>query len=549
MKKIVKTSAAAALFGFFCIGAASCASGGNDHGAIDFDFWHNFGGTYSTMLKETIIEPYWRDHNVNVEPTPESGYPNLQKKINYTLADGSYPNMATGYPDHFAGYIASEALVPLDDYIKAYDEEHANDEGYIPLLKDFYSEYMEENVQFDKAGHIYGIPFNKSTEVLGYNGVFMDYMATYKDGIYKDYHYTGPKFPKTWEDWEDFGPKAREVQLSLCGKYLLGKLKDDNVGYDFIVADEKPDDVSTILLDFSKVDPKQSTVLSWDSADNMFITIVRQWGSKYTSSEFKTVGGNETRKGYVEFQTGELSDPTSNLSKTCDALNYFAKLFQDNCVFALPTFFDGESYASGPFAGNQVLFTICSSGGLSYNINGKQRFRIAPIPYKSDDAKYVISQGANICVFDRKSPNEERFDYKASLKAATEAIFTFATGQYQADWAQSTGYYPASRSATNTKSYQEFIKADKPTTETEDWNAVAFREGSKINADEYMNDELANKWFKFVDPGFDGSSTIRDRVATLVSTVYNDKNSVGNKEVIAGHVNKLVDDYLSKYKH
>ena len=67
------------------------------------------------------------------------------KNINATLNTGDYPNMANGYPDHFAGYAKNDALLDLTALINAYDEAHASVAGYTKLLDDYYPEYMKEN--------------------------------------------------------------------------------------------------------------------------------------------------------------------------------------------------------------------------------------------------------------------------------------------------------------------------------------------------------------------------------------------------------------------
>jgi ABC-type glycerol-3-phosphate transport system substrate-binding protein len=150
---------------------------------------------------------------------------------------------------------------------------------------------------------------------------------------------------------------------------------------------------------------------------------------------------------------------------------------------------------------------ICSSGGLSYNTaNWKHRFRVAPIPYKYADNKTVISQGANICMTNKKNYTN-----------ASKVIKALTSGEFQAAWCLETGYYPCSKSAVATEAYQNFLKE---TTAYPDASAtrIAYREGSKLNSDHYMSE--TEGWVKFVDPAFKGSSILRTTVKGVLESVF-----------------------------
>ena len=173
------------------------------------------------------------------------------------------------------------------------------------------------------------------------------------------------------------------------------------------------------------------------------------------------------------------------------------------------------SYSSGAFAMNAVLFTICSTGGLSYNINANQEFRVAPVPYNTADKKFVISQGANITVFDQGYIGSEAGkSYTAEEMAdmCFESIVKMTTGDNQAKFASLTGYFPASKSATESQVYQDFLKG----TETDPIKR-AYRDGARVNNEQYMASDKG--WTKFVDPGFLGSSEIRSSVGTLITYI------------------------------
>ena len=217
---------------------------------------------------------------------------------------------------------------------------------------------------------------------------------------------------------------------------------------------------------------------------------------------------------------------TANRDATKAAINFFRTIYA-NGTFGLPSDLSATaSYSSDAFLSNQCVFTVCSSGGLSYNIKEGygRKFRVAPIPYNTADKKFVISQGTNLAVFDRGDA--------ATQKKAFEAIVALTTGDLQSEWAVQTGYYPASISATNGTAYQNLIN-NAPKNETE----AAYQESAKVNEENYM--KASEQWTKFVDPGFMGSSIIRNEVGTIMGIVF--KNYVLEQQ---GKAFKTVDEIL-----
>lgn len=483
MHKYAKLTTAA-MFGALIVGAASgCA------GKADITLWTGFGSSYTAAVN-SLVESYKTLSGVTIDNQTQGSYDKLQTNINNSISTASYPNFANGYPDHFAGYIASSIQLELDPYIQAYNKATGKD-----LLSDYFPAYMVENqtLKYDSTGKAYtmGLPFNKSTEVMGYNGYFYDYAITVDKTL---------RVPTAWQDLEELGPKYLAVMDGLYGNVLWGiPTKEDEEKFtDYRVAKvdaPTPDHVQ--ILDFSNVTKEKFRLVCYDSADNMFITIVRLWGGQYTS--YTSEDAKKYKHGWAEFYSGE------NKAKTVAALESF-KHYYDKGWFGLPEHVSDDSYSSTAFKNNQCMFTICSSGGLSYNISST-RFKLAPVPCFNDGEtvrKYVISQGTNLALFDQGTDEQKQ--------KAFDAIVAFTTGEIQAKWAVETGYYPASKSATNNAAYQALLteKQDNPTKR-------AYQESAALNEKEYMDE--AKQWNKFVDPGFAGSSAIRAEVKTIMSIV------------------------------
>lgn len=532
-----------ALFGAIALSAASCG-GGNGGGAGGNDrpkpgdmlFWHNFGGEYTNTMEKTILSPLYKNNSFNVEGDAKGGYEGLLGAIKNTLADQSYPNLATGYPDHFANYAhtgfplsRTGALVNLNKFL---DE----DPEFAGVRDDFYPEYMEENnsISYDESGKglTVGLPFNKSTEVLGYNYIFVEYAKTVDPSL---------KVPTTWDEMKLLGPKFREIQMSLDGKYLTYNQVDRETYNNFAVVASDPGE-SVKYLDFHENNSAQTALMCWDSLENMFITLVRQFGSTYTSYKPEDRTGKADEHGYMEFYSGD-----ENKAKTVEAMQLVKDLFGDHNepktrLFAPASFFGtGASYASDAFKKNKVMFNICSTGGLTHNMDPDVRFESAPIPYKDADHKFVISQGANITIFDRNSyyHPEKYASIDEFQKECFKAIVKMTTGDYQADWAVQSGYYPASKSATNSKIYQDFINGDG--SQDNDLQ-YAIRKSCKLNQDEYMNSSKG--WKKFVDPGFNGSNVIRSKVGLIITDLTTVKSDYTIEQILNSY---YTDNELKMY--
>ena len=480
-----------------------CKLGGNKNSSGVL-FWSSFGGAYTTVLNG-VVAGIKSETGIEIEHASQGSYDEINRNMISAIAVGDYPNIAMGYPDHFATYLSSGILTPLDDYLSEAD------------IADYYAEYMNENYFYDDGGanaqkKIYALPFNKSTELLGYNGVFVDYCATLDPEL--------ANIPTTWGAWEVQGPKYNTIFRGLMGSKVYGVQAAIGKASDFVVL---PGDTSTapegkkLLLDMSKVDPNTSCLMSWDATDNAFITLVRQWGAEYTNlPDSEKTKQAKKRIGQVMFNSAE------NQPKVVDMLKFFNKLNKAG-LFGTPASLGG-SYSSDAFAQAKVMFMICSSGGLSYNTaKWEHRFSVSPIPYKDADKKQVISQGANICMTN-----------KGNYEDAVKVIKALTTGKFQTQWCLETGYYPCSKSALESADYQAFIKEDETLPAEQAYASptrVAYREGSRLNAEEYMG--AGKGWVKFVDPAFKGSSDIRQVVKGVLASVFALAADAADSEYVA----------------
>lgn len=196
--------------------------------SIDVSFWHAMGQSNQAIIQYYIDEFKKVFPNVNITQASQGGYPDLESKTAQAINVGVAPTIVQTYPDHVANYLQAQAVVNLGGYICATDTEVGVD------LTDFVDSYIAENMQFG-SDVIYGLPFNKSTEVFTYNKTRFDQW-----GI------TVPvdRAP-TWDEVADWA----QIAKTQTGKF----------GF------------------------------AYDSSSNLFITLTRQWGGAYTKSSGNTV--------------------------------------------------------------------------------------------------------------------------------------------------------------------------------------------------------------------------------------------------------------------
>ncbi len=123
-------------------------------------FWHAMNGAQEEALTKLTDDFMAANPNIKVELQNQSSYGDLQAKINSTLPSPSdLPTITQAYPGWLWNAAQDEMLVDLKPYMDnetiGWGDQEAIRE---PLL---------EGAQIE--GTQYGIPFNKSTEMLFYN--------------------------------------------------------------------------------------------------------------------------------------------------------------------------------------------------------------------------------------------------------------------------------------------------------------------------------------------------------------------------------------------
>ena len=132
---------------------------------VEITFWHAMNGDQEKSLQGLDDNFQKENPNIKVILQNQSSYPDLQQKITATTASPKdLPTITQAYPDWMLNAVQDNLLVDLGAYI---NNDKLKFDNYDDILPSF-----RESSKID--GKIYGMPFNKSTEVIWYNKTLFD---------------------------------------------------------------------------------------------------------------------------------------------------------------------------------------------------------------------------------------------------------------------------------------------------------------------------------------------------------------------------------------
>ena len=147
---------------------------------VEITFWHAMNGDLEKTLQKLTDKFMEENKNITVTLQNQSSYPELQQKITATTASPKdLPTLTQAYPHWMINAIQDELLVDLKPYI---ENETIGDKNYEDILEGF-------RTASEIDGKIYGMPFNKSTEVIWYNKTLFEEL--------------GLKVPTTFEEFAE----------------------------------------------------------------------------------------------------------------------------------------------------------------------------------------------------------------------------------------------------------------------------------------------------------------------------------------------------------
>ena len=170
-KKLTSLALSAALMTGLMTGCGSTKSASNEEivteitEPVEITFWHAMNGDLEKTLQNLTNKFMESNKNITVTLQNQSSYPDLQQKITATTASPKdLPTLTQAYPHWMVNAVQDELLVDLKPYI---ENETIGDKNYNNILEGF-----RKGSEID--GKVYGMPFNKSTEVIWYNKTLFD---------------------------------------------------------------------------------------------------------------------------------------------------------------------------------------------------------------------------------------------------------------------------------------------------------------------------------------------------------------------------------------
>lgn len=186
-KKFTSLALSAALMTGLMTGCGSTKSASTDQivteitQPVEITFWHAMNGDLEKTLQSLTDKFMKSNPNIKVTLQNQSSYNDLQQKITATTASPKdLPTLTQAYPHWMINAMQDDLLVDLKPYI---ENETIGDKNYNNILEGF-RKGSEIN------GKIYGMPFNKSTEVIWYNKTLFNELGLKVPTTYEEFAQT-----------------------------------------------------------------------------------------------------------------------------------------------------------------------------------------------------------------------------------------------------------------------------------------------------------------------------------------------------------------------
>lgn len=462
-------------------------------GRIKIRFLHNVAKGELTTFMTNAAEEFNDSEEWNpglkyyVDASQESGsYDDLVTNTINNIATDSYCDIFYGYPDSIQKLNKRSIVYNMDQFIE--DEEYGLDEE---TLNDILPNYLEEGRNYPIEG-TYSMPFSKSSEVMYTNANLINFDLSKYDSTING----NGKITKSYLDnltWEELFDR-------FCP------------AFDAYLKDESIDASEKIIKPYNG----KMAIFSYDSDDNFFITLCKQYGYDYTKLDptDKKVGGK------ILFNNENVRDLMLKFN------DYYSKGYLHTGMT-----YGGakKAYTSDLFNNCGTLFTVSSTAGAKNTYN--ENFETIPlhIPHVVDsEGKHhrdVISQGPSVALLDHGS--DER-------GLGAWLFYKFFLKEKSTLWSVGTkaGYLPITQSGYESDEYAERCdKTGKSAGELEYNLAVTYEYVGKINSD------------LFDSPVFDRSGDARTQAGAALAQCLIEKNA--NADTIMAILNACVNAALS----
>ncbi len=437
----------------------------------EISFWaKNDSNNIQKEIYAKAAEDFQRLYpNVTVSIKYYTDYGMIYNDVITNISTNTTPNVCISYPDHIATYMTgSNIVVPLDDLMRDARYGLGGSELKFEGVKkeEMISRFLDEGRIADKQ---YAMPFMRSTEACYVNKTFVEKL--------------GYELPEvlTW----DFLWEVSEAAMA-----------------------KNPD--GTFALN------RQNTMIPciYKSTDNMMISMLKQSGGGYSTSDAEIKIFNNTTKELlyrIADHAGTRAFSTFKISSYPG--NYFNA---GQCVFAI------DSTAGATWIGTDApLIDIPEDQLVDFETV------VRPIPQIDAENPQMISQGPSICIFNKENTQE--------VIASWLFVQYLLTNDVQIEYSKTEGYVPVTKKAQESSEYKDYLSRSGEDNDT--YYSV------KIDAAKLLLDNLDNT---FVTPVFSGSASLRDAAGQMIEETVKAKRR--GKNIDAAFLNDLFANMRSLYR-
>ena len=417
---------------------ASCSPATNDgdssDGTVTVEFWHTMGKANQDILVSMISAFEAENPGIKIKQSAAAGgYDDLEALILKNVQTGTLPTMAFCYPDHVAEYLSSGGSEGIVSDMTSY----INDPEIGFTASEGSHKDSNGNVVYGKDDYVK--TFWEEGSSYTKSGVYSVPFAKSTEALFynKDvFDQNNWTVPTTWDQ-----------MWTLCEE-IKATYGDE------IVAP-----------------------LGYDSDSNLFISFCEQRDIPYTSA---------TGDQHYLFDNEKAKAMVTDLKAKYDEGLFITKGSSGN-----------NTYTSSKFTAGEILMSIGSTGGTTYNQTMNFTVGVAEPPAYDLSKKAVISQGPSICFFNGISQNAT----PKQLRAAWKFYKFISSAENSTNYAITTGYQPVRTSSYETATYKSFASDT-----TSLMNKVASVSSGMLES--YFN-----------SPVFVGSAKARNEVGSLISAV------------------------------
>ena len=417
---------------------ASCSPAANDgdssDGTVTVEFWHTMGKANQDILVSMINAFEAENPDIKIKQSAAAGgYDDLEALILKNVQTGTLPTMAFCYPDHVAEYLSSGGSAGIVSDMTSY----INDPEIGFTASEGSHKDSNGNVVYGKDDYVK--TFWEEGTSYTKSGVYSVPFAKSTEALFynKDvFDQNNWTVPTTWDQ-----------MWTLCEE-IKATYGDE------IVAP-----------------------LGYDSDSNLFISFCEQRDIPYTSA---------TGDQHYLFDNEKAKAMVTDLKAKYDEGLFITKGSSGN-----------NTYTSSKFTAGEILMSIGSTGGTTYNQTMNFTVGVAEPPAYDLSKKAVISQGPSICFFNGISQNAT----PKQLRAAWKFYKFISSAENSTNYAITTGYQPVRTSSYETATYKSFASDT-----TSLMNKVASVSSGMLES--YFN-----------SPVFVGSAKARNEVGSLISAV------------------------------